>query len=101
MELLFAACVVWSGRRRCWGRKADRIQNRDAQTGLEHGVSLASGRNTGWLGAWGGGEEFRPSQARAPQAPFRKGYAGGEALQGEGETLSTGDAFPHLNVLFF
>lgn len=100
MELFFAACVEWSGRRHCWGRKADRIQNRDAQTGLEHG-SLASGRNTGWLGAWGGGEEARPGQARAPQAPFRKGYAGREALQGEGETFSTGDASHHLNLLFF
>ena len=99
MELPFAACVVWSGRRRCWGRKADRIQNRDVQTGLEHGVSLASGRNTGWLGAWGGGEETRPGQG--PSSPFRKGYAGREALQGEGVTLSTEDASPHLNLLFF
>ena len=53
-------------------------------------------------GGWVPGVEGRrPGQARAPRAPFRKGYAGREALQGEGVTLSTGDASPHLNLLFF
>ena len=75
--------VVW--RRRCWGRKADGIQNRDVQTGLEHGVSLASRRK---MGGWVPGvERRRPGQARAPWAPFRKGYAGREALQGDREML--------------
>lgn len=82
MELRYAACVEWSGRRSCWGRKADGIQNRDVQTGLEHGVSLASGRKMGWLGAWGGEEEARPGQG--PSSPLQEGVCrqGGSAGRG-------------------
>ena len=92
MELHFAACVEWSGRRRCWGRKADGIQNRDVQTGLEHGVSFPSRR---WvLGARGREEEARPSQG--PLSPLQEGVCrqGGSAGRGR-------DASLLLNLLFF